>query len=157
MAVYGRLEDLLKHDIITGRVKAGLEYLATLKVTCLMGKEEGYRERIDLDGDNLYVLHQVYTTRHRETARFEAHRHHIDLQMVWHGEEFVTVAGLPGLKTLMPYDNEKDIEFFEYFLASDLLLVSGWVGVLYPYDAHAPSIATSRPALVKKTVVKVRV
>jgi YhcH/YjgK/YiaL family protein len=99
----------------------------------------------------------VYETKPVIQARFEAHRRYIDIQTIWSGEELIYVSGLKGLKSLAPYDSEKDIEFFSFLGSAALLMKPGIAAVLFPSDAHAPSILSGKSGIVAKTVVKVRV
>jgi len=61
-----------------------------------------------IGGDDVRALVQRYTTKPTHEGRWEAHRTHIDLQMVLTGEEHVGVAPIARL-VAEPYDAEKDI------------------------------------------------
>ncbi len=106
--------------------------------------------------DGIWANLQTYTT--KEDALFEAHRKYIDIQYMVSGQEKIGVCEYTKCKTNIPYDSEKDIEFldcendFEYInmTPKDFL-------VLFPKDAHKPSISISEKVKVRKLVVKVPV
>ncbi|MFH1798047.1 MAG: YhcH/YjgK/YiaL family protein [Candidatus Omnitrophota bacterium] len=156
MAVYGKLEDILKQNIFNGKIKSGLEYLAGMNKNFLFDKPEGYIERVEISGQDVYASHQVYKTKLVKEARFEVHREYIDLQYVWAGRELITITGMDNLTVPSPYDKQKDIQFFEYFAAASLVMKEGMLAVFYPQDAHAPGISLKQRQLVRKTVVKVK-
>ena len=110
--------------------------------------------RYELDGDD-YVNIQTYTT--KPDADFEAHRDYVDIQYMISGEEMIGVTDYNKCQTTVEYDSEKDIEFLsgegEYHL-----MKSGDFMVLYPEDAHKPSISADVdfPSAVRKAVVKVK-
>ena len=106
--------------------------------------------------DGIWANLQTYTT--KEDALFEAHRKYIDIQYMISGQEKIGVCEYTKCKNNIPYDSEKDIEFldcendFEYInmTPKDFL-------VLFPKDAHKPSISVSEKVEVRKLVVKVPV
>lgn len=157
MAVYGKLEDIIKEDILGKRIKNGLKYLFNLDKDLLSGKSDGFNEKVFLQGSDMYVIHQVYKTKPLKAARFEAHREYIDLQYVWEGEEQIPISSLDGLAAQIGYDKQKDIQFFDYISASTLVMKPGFVVVIYPADAHAPGLTYKKQQLVRKSVVKVRI
>jgi YhcH/YjgK/YiaL family protein len=138
-------------------MRLGLKYLESFDPAFFDGKKPGFVEKIEIAGAALYATHQVYETKPLSRARFEAHRRHIDLQIVWRGEERILVDALDGLAPVTPYDPGKDIEFFAVRAASVLIMRPGVVAVLYPSDAHAPCVSSGRKRVVAKTVVKVRI
>ena len=108
----------------------------------------------DGSGD-VRVLVQRYTTKPAHEGRWEAHRAHIDLQMVLTGEESVGIAPI-GRLVAEPYDAEKDI----LWLTGEgdrVTLRPGEFMLLWPEDAHMPSIAIGAPVPVLKLVFKIAV
>ena len=106
--------------------------------------------------DGIWANLQTYTT--KEDALFEAHRKYIDIQYMVSGQEKIGVCDYTKCKINIPYDSEKDIEFLDYendfeyinMTPKDFL-------VLFPKDAHKPSISISEKVEVRKLVVKVPV
>ena len=72
------------------------------------------------------------------------------------GEEKVGVVDYSECQNEIPYDSSKDIEFLTCNKEDNYqLLKKGEFLILYPNDAHKPSIAIDNPKRVKKAVVKV--
>ena len=134
-------------DKLYKRVIDGLDYLTSTDFS----KMEDGRHEINED---MYVNVQTYQT--KEDALFEAHRDYIDIQYVIDGEEQIGVTDYSSCSESIPYDKEKDIEFLEgngVFYP----LRAGEYMILYPEDAHKPSITLDKQSTVRKAVVKVRV
>lgn len=115
--------------------------------------------RHDLDGDNAFALVQSYTTKPAASALFEAHRKYIDVQYVFSGRETILWAPLSAMReTTMPYDEKKEAALFKLIPdVTPLHLSGGHFTILYPEDAHAPTIVWDEPTVVVKVVVKIKV
>jgi YhcH/YjgK/YiaL family protein len=155
VAIVGLLSEVLERYTGDDAVSAGLRYLASLGGKPLATKPGAEPVRVEVDGKNIFALHQSYTTKPVNEGRFEAHRRYIDLQYIASGTELIRIAPLPEGITTDPYDSETDLEFFHLKEGSDLLLKPGMVAIIYPEDLHAPNLANGDPALVQKVVVKV--
>jgi len=133
---------------LDNNIKKGLEFLENTDFSAL---DDG---RYELFDDN-YVNIQTYNT--KEDADFEAHRDYIDIQYIISGEERIGVTSYSSCTTTVPYNKEKDIEFLKgngkYFE-----LKEGEFMILYPKDAHKPSISIdkSNSVKVRKAVVKIK-
>ena len=156
MAVYAALHDLSASCAFSARIKKGLKYLSGFDPVFFKGTHAGFSRRVEISGDAVYAMHQVYQTTPVSRAQFEAHRNYIDVQVVWKGMECIAVAPVQGLKVLAPYDPAKDIEFYRFHQSTMLLMKPGMAAVFYPCDAHAPCISCKNKAIVAKTVVKIR-
>lgn len=111
-------------------------------------------ERCALEGDDIFALVQQYDSKAKSEGFWEAHRKYADIQYVVSGAEHMGWAPVASLKA-GPYDADKD------FLKAEgkgqfLELRAGSFIVLFPQDAHMPSVAIDRPQAMKKVVVKVR-
>jgi biofilm protein TabA len=107
------------------------------------------------DQPDVRALVQRYTTKLPAEGRWEAHRAHIDLQMVVQGEEHIGVAPLERM-TAEPYDAERDL----LWLTGEgdrVTLRPGDFVLLWPEDAHMPGMAITEPCPVLKVVFKIRV
>jgi YhcH/YjgK/YiaL family protein len=106
------------------------------------------------------VLRSSYQTNPLKEIRYEAHRRYADIQVVLEGTEIILVSDKDSLKTVVPYDPEKDAEFLDGNPpGSHQLILSSpeAAAVLFPADAHQPGIAFENNAsAVSKVVVKVR-
>jgi YhcH/YjgK/YiaL family protein len=109
--------------------------------------------RIELDGANLYVTSQEYTTKLPEQGKWEAHRRYIDLQFVISGSERIGYAQLSHMAQ-GEYNSEKD--FLALTGSGDYVtLAAGDFMLLFPEEAHMPGMAVDQPVPVKKAVVKI--
>ena len=135
-------------DDLNENIQRGLEWL---RINDLDKFSDG---RYAIDGEKIFVNIQSYET--KRDALFEAHRKYIDIQYMIEGEERIGVADYSECKNEIPYDNIKDIEFLSCNNADNYQsLKKGEFLILYPNDAHKPSIAINNPNRVKKAVVKV--
>lgn len=113
--------------------------------------------RHDLDGERVFALVQEYTTKPREQGRWEAHRAHIDVQLVLSGVEQMGHAPITSLQTYEPYDASRDIEFFADAPGDFLTVRAGMFAILMPQDGHMPGLTPAGAAHghVRKVVLKV--
>ena len=146
--------DVLKNaSLYVGPAKRGAAALAHLQTTDFRGLQPG---RYDIDGDNLYVLVQHYTTRPEDGAEFESHRNYADVHYVVEGAERMGYAHIARLEVTQPYDAAKDCEMLRG--QGDFVgLPAGTFAIMYPDDAHMPCLAVKDSAPVNKVVVKLRV
>jgi biofilm protein TabA len=131
------------------RLDRAIDFLATTDLTAL---PEG---RHELDGANLYVLVQAYTSKTPDQGRWEYHRHYGDVQLVVAGRERMGCAPLDRF-TGGTYDAQKDITFPDGHGDFVELSAGGFV-VLWPGEVHMPGMAVDVPEPVQKVVVKFRV
>ncbi len=131
-------------------IKKGLEWI------CCTNLDELQDGRYEINGDNLYASIQTYET--KEDAKYEAHRKYIDIQFIISGSEKIGVININNCKTVIEYDSKKDIEFYDNLVKDNYIVLSkGDFAILYPDDAHKPSISDNEKQTVKKLVIKVAV
>lgn len=144
------LTNISKYNNLSEFLKIGLDYI---KNTDFDKLEDG---RYSINGEDIYINIQTYLT--KSDADFESHRNYIDIQYVISGEEKIGVTDYANCNTTVEYNDDKDIEFLngvgEYYE-----LKTGDFMILYPTDAHKPSISidTNNPETVRKAVVKVHI
>lgn len=111
--------------------------------------------RYDLLEDGTYVNIDEYLT--KDSAHFEAHRKYIDIQYLAKGKEYIFVTPLEPHKQheIQPYDEAKDIEFFDKEEYTPYLLSPDNFMVFFPTDAHKPCMKVDTNEVVKKVVVKI--
>jgi len=108
-----------------------------------------------VDGDRMYLSIDHVQGRGRDSARLEAHRRYIDVQYTIEGDEeigwmlLVSCGAMSG-----PFDEVKDVGFFDKRPTSWLAVPEGTFVVFFPQDAHAP--LAGRGAL-KKAIMKIAV
>ena len=135
---------------LSERIKRGLEWLNSQNLDNI---SDG---KYQIDGDKIYANVQTYET--KEDADYEAHRKYIDIQYVVKGSEYIGVVPYEICKTKVKYDTAKDIEFLTCQENIPYqILKSGEFLILFPHDAHKPSIMIDKKQTVKKIVVKVSV
>ncbi|MFO0816782.1 MAG: YhcH/YjgK/YiaL family protein [Pirellulales bacterium] len=110
--------------------------------------------KVDLEGDQLFVLVQEYSTKEPSSGRWEAHRRYADIQLIVTGEERVGVAGIDAMKLETPYDEMKDVAFFQGE-GDWITLTPGRFAIFFPQDVHLPCIQANVAQKVRKIVVKV--
>ena len=115
--------------------------------------------RIDVDGDNLFLLLNTYDTHTSEGALFEAHKAYIDVMYMVDGEEIIYVKPTDTLCSVTkPYDSSIDALLANLDRdATPVRLTAGSFIVLFPQDAHAPGCYDQAPKTVKKIIAKVKI
>lgn len=115
--------------------------------------------RYEIDGERVFAMVQEYTTKLSENCMFEGHRRYIDIQYIISGTEAMDVTYPSEVETKIPYDTEKDLEFFSDCPSPVRGVVnSGEYAIFFPHDIHKPAMAyEGKQENVKKIVVKVLV
>lgn len=132
------------------RLMQGLRFLQSVDVADMTAS------RIELDGDKVFAMIQLYDSKPRSQGFWEAHRKYIDIQYVAEGEELMGYANLHHLDA-GDYDAAKDFVLLQGE-GSFVHLHPGSFIILGPEDAHMPQIAVDdKPQPIKKVVVKVAV
>lgn len=108
-----------------------------------------------IDGDRLYVSIDVREGRERGGARLEAHRQYIDIQFTIDGQEEIGWMPLGRCsRPAGPFDESRDIIFFEDAPTTWVSVPPGRFAIFFPEDAHAP---LGGSGLLKKAIVKIAV
>ena len=150
--IVDRLENAEVYEAIYSKLTRGL---TLLNDKSLAQKPDG---RYESEGDEIYYIVQRYVTRPPEQGKLEAHRKYIDIQFIVSGQESFGYAPLKSLKEKTPYDDEKDVAFYE--VPKDIAMTklsAGMFAVFFPQDVHMPCLRVSGPEPVFKIVVKVKV
>ena len=112
---------------------------------------------VDIEPGVMFALVQSYDTRPPEATQFEAHRLHLDIQILAAGTENILRAPTLGLVPSTEYNLEKDIIFFnEPARSFPILCTPGTFTLLLPQDAHKPGVMAGASERVKKVVLKIR-
>ena len=140
-----KIENYTKYNDIDTNIKKWLIFLASADFSEM---SDG-KHIID---DKNYINIQTYQT--KETSDYEAHRDYIDIQYIIKGKERIGVQPYNLCEPKIPYDKEKDIEFLTG--EDDFIEMNeGDFMVLYPEDAHKPSIYLNEVSEVRKAVLKI--
>jgi YhcH/YjgK/YiaL family protein len=134
----------------------GLEGIGEFLLSLDADTPEG---RHELDGDNIFALVSRYETSPRTERKPEAHRKYVDIQFLISGQEVVEWFPLEGQKVSEPYDEDKDVAFYDRpeTEGSKAVLGDGVFAVFFPQDAHMPQVRLGDSAEdVLKVVVKIK-
>ena len=109
-------------------------------------------ERVELDGEDLFVTRFDLATSTDESRLFEYHRRYLDV--------FVTVAGRERVDIATPEKLELREQRGDYWGAAgeaeqSVQLSPGRFLVLFPGDAHRPGMAVAEPENISRVVFKV--
>jgi YhcH/YjgK/YiaL family protein len=108
-----------------------------------------------IDGDQLYVSIDHTAGRERAGARLESHRRYIDIQLTLAGDEEIGWRPLGQCRAAAgPYDEQRDIRFYDDPPDSWVAVPRGRFAIFFPDDAHAP---LGGAGLLKKAVFKIAV
>lgn len=146
--VIDRLENIEKYASLNPLFAQAVEFLKSHNLDAL---ENG---KTELKGKDLLVNVTQTKPKTREEARLETHRDFIDIQIPLSDTEIMGYT--PAAHCLpadAPYDQEKDIAFFEGAAESYIPVKPGMFAIFFPQDGHAPGIT---PDGVKKIIIKVK-
>ena len=113
--------------------------------------------RYELAGDSLFAMGDVYITKNEEDAKYESHRKYADIQYLISGSERIGVTKFRDPVILQPYDESRDIAFYDIEGGRLRLADQARFFLFFPGDAHRPCIKTGDNKEVKKIVFKVRI
>lgn len=145
--IFAELKDIKKYNISENIIS----FLNSITSETSAGRyeiEEGVYANVD-----------EYLTKSHEICYLEAHKRYADIQLLLKGEERIDFVSIDDLSVKTPYDEKRDVMFFNQpEKVNSLFLKQGNFALFYPEDAHRPQInSTSVPCNVKKVVVKILV
>lgn len=112
--------------------------------------------RHDIEGKDLFALHQKYCTKAAEEKLSEAHHEYIDIQYILKGKEIIGVTTEKDLPIKTAYNADSDILFFEETRETPLFLEEGDFAVFFPGEPHKPGCSDSVESEIEKIVIKIR-
>lgn len=143
--------DFYKSLGVEGRYAKAVEFL---KNTDLENLAPG---KYEIDGKNVYANVTEYTTIPWEEAKYESHHNYTDIQYVISGSETMTYAPVEELKEKVPYNEEKDVVFYDNENPGLKVVVkAGEYMIFNPWDGHKPKAAAGDPAPIKKVIIKIK-
>lgn len=110
----------------------------------------------ELDSQNVFVRVTEYNSKNREDVQFEAHKDYSDIQYVVSGAEYIEIARLSNAVLKIPYDEGKDIVFYEAEPSESDIAKPGTFFIILPNELHRSGIKVEESIPVKKIVIKVR-
>lgn len=110
-----------------------------------------------IQGNDLYAIIVRTPSRDVEAGRFESHRKFIDVQFLDDGMETICFCPIDQMKVASPYQDEKDVEFYELPENFERLsMYPGRFAVFFPGEGHLPNCHLGGEHQLNKIVVKVR-
>ncbi|MBE7721496.1 YhcH/YjgK/YiaL family protein [Lacrimispora indolis] len=143
--------DFYRNLGMDGRYEKAVDFLKNTDLESLApGKYE-------IDGKNVFANVTEYTTVPWEEAKYEAHHNYTDIQYMISGSETMTYARIDELAEKVPYNEEKDVVFYDNENPGLKVVVkAGEYMIFNPWDGHKPKAAAGEPAFIKKVIVKIK-
>ena len=143
--------DFYRNLGMDGRYEKAVDFLKNTDLESLApGKYE-------IDGKNVFANVTEYTTVPWEEAKYEAHHNYTDIQYMISGSETMTYARIDELAEKVPYNEEKDVVFYDNENPGLKVIVkAGEYMIFNPWDGHKPKAAAGEPAFIKKVIVKIK-
>lgn len=108
-----------------------------------------------IENDEIFMNIQEYDTKPISEGKWEAHRKYIDIQYMISGEEKFGFCDVTKLSSIISYNEEKDVEFFEGDKGEYISAEEGEFLIFYPQDAHKPCLISKDSQRVKKAIIKI--
>lgn len=110
--------------------------------------------------DEYYINIESTKSKNRNECQYESHEKYVDIHIILEGIEIIETTSPVNLKKISPYDEMKDITFYQPL--DDVwntisICTPGTATIFYPYDAHRPLISyenVCRP--IKKAIFKIK-
>ena len=147
--IYDHLKNIEKYRKLGPGFDKGIDFiLANMSKSLEAGRYE-----ID---ETVYAQVNVYETKTPEEAFIEAHTEHVDFQFMFEGSEDVVWA---PLHMVTPTEELPDQDLYKFSGDGNRYpLEKGYFMILYPTDAHMPSlIREGVRQKCKKIVLKIKV
>lgn len=110
-----------------------------------------------LGQDGFYARVMSYALKERDVARYENHRHTIDIQYTLNGAERIELSPENMLERLDDYACAKDTEHYKTPAGFDAVVTNskGLFTIIFPGEPHMPQLMVPGADAVKKVVVKI--
>lgn len=109
---------------------------------------------IELEGKELFAKVAQTKPKSKEDGRLESHKLFIDIQIPLSDKEIMGHTMTKDCQpVLVPYDDSKDVMFFDGLAENYVTIHPGMFVIFFPQDAHVPEISMNG---IKKMVIKVR-
>lgn len=148
--IYGNINNLDEFSFLPNYIQRCFEYI---KSNDLKNFENG---RYEIDGENIFLNIDEYTTTTVDKRIWEAHKKYLDIHLILKEEEIVDVNFVNNLKE-KEFKEENDLIILEGNKKSSIILKEGDFLICYPNDAHMTALKIDKPKLVKKAVFKVKI
>lgn len=110
--------------------------------------------RIELDGDNLYIMNSEVDAIPQEKQVLELHHQYIDVHILLEGRERIEWKAADDLtQEVKAYSSDGDCALYGDAPSMWVDLLPGQFVIVYPEDAHAPCIGEGK---IRKLIAKVK-
>lgn len=111
--------------------------------------------RIDIDGDNLFILNINPECVSEDEQPLETHRMYIDVHILLEGSERIGWKAIEDVRhEVKPYDKDGDCALYKDQSTIWVDLCPGQFMIVYPEDPHAPVIGSGK---IRKLIAKVKI
>ena len=111
----------------------------------------------ELEGKDLYIMIQDFTTQPAEARRPERHNDYLDIQYIVSGVERMGYVPYTGKEAVDEDPEGKDVTFYKDLEGETFVDVTpGSYCVFFSNDIHRPGCAAGEPCAVRKAVVKMK-
>ncbi len=149
--IFDNLDNAHRYFSLSDNIKKGFEFLIN---SDLVNMPDG---RHIIQGDEIYANVETLTTKPAKEAKWEVHRKYIDIQYVISGKEKMGYGLLNNFnKTVIPYDENKDIAFLEGEKFNFVNVDKGNFVIFFNTDVHAPMLSVENNQQIKKVIVKIK-
>ena len=110
-----------------------------------------------IDGDNVFILVQDYTSKTIDNCGLESHKIYADVHYVKEGFEYLGYTPMERASApITEYDPKADATFYEKE-CQFILLQANDIAIVFPHDVHMPQKRALVPVHVRKACIKVKV
>ncbi len=146
-------DELKNSEFYNGLGEGFVKAFTYLKETDLDSLEVG---KHIIDGEDLFIFVNDYSTKNIEEAMWEGHKEYIDIQYVIEGKEMMGYTSISNMIECDEYNKVNDI-FFGKADGQFVIVGPGEFAVFTPKDAHMPSLKVENDGHVRKIVVKMKI
>ena len=148
--IIANIKDAKRYEPLCKEFAKAFEFLKTLNEDTPVGKFEGDGFR-----GSVAVFVTSDTAKDGTEKLIEAHRDYLDIHYCISGSEGIGYADIDTLTPATEYNAEKDYQLLkgEMFKA---ILNPGDFCIVFPEDAHAPSMIGKGGTDLKKAVIKIK-
>lgn len=111
----------------------------------------------EIQGNDLYVMIQDFTTQPAEVRRPERHDEYLDIQYIVSGVERMGYVPYTGKESVQEDPEGKDVTFYQDLEGETFVDVGpGCYCIFFSNDIHRPGCAAGESGDVRKVVVKMK-
>lgn len=147
--ILDKLENSGKYEHLHPLFKQAFDYLKSIDFS------KAEPTKTELKGKDLFVMVSDSDLRAADKAKPETHNKYIDIQLpISRPETFGWKARQDLTQPIGNFDEEKDIQFFDDKVETQITVLPGNFLIFFPEDGHAPCIGEGQ---VRKVVVKIKI